>query len=170
MRSLLILSLLFITSCLSPQAISKPGLTFKDRPTTEISLAGDPVAEKLRAWIIGEYTKRCKEQNVPMPKKIVIHSSPAPVIEDEFGITAGYLLGLYKTRQHEIHIWTQCPPSAWYPAAVYFNDIPWFSWEMVKNTAMHELLHHADNMKGLPIAMQDHNAIFDKRLKDLGWI
>lgn len=109
-------------------------------------------------WVKEKLPNYCKQIDVPLPPKIELKSTQGFITHwDGFG-GFGYVAGLYHPLDDRITIWIDNPLG---------EEIPF---EALRDTILHELLHYHDDIKDLPVSPMDHDAIFNKRMRDLGWI
>lgn len=110
-------------------------------------------------------------------------NSEFPKIRDQLGLTTSprviFYTGLGETRQQgdffynvlgkytyadkTIHIFWRFP----YRSTLLETSLPL---AQLKYTFYHEVLHWYDHITGAPQAPIDHNEMFDKRLRALGWV
>lgn len=113
-----------------------------------------PFIEKMNK----ELEEKCHVQGIPFPK-IEVEFNPTPMLYDQVaGVTVGYILGMYTYENKTISIYL------WGPNGCYFSEAE------LRHTILHEVLHWMDDYRGQPKSPIDHNALFDQRLKELGWI
>ena len=155
LRLLLVVSLFF--GCATQP---KKHNTLPKAQSTNVTLVVTSNLTELQKWVI-LMSKKCAEHlKVAQPPSIQLHYTPSPSYED-----GSYILGYFIPKTNEIVIWLR-HPQGW--------D---YNLDQVKRTFFHEFLHWFDfstgdkfwKDQGLEKCPKDHNSIFEKRLKDLGW-
>ena len=129
------------------------------KPTRVSVIVPDKLAE-IAQWISLMSTKCAAQLGIDEPPTVKLFYTPSPSFEG-----GGYLLGVFYSISQEIHIWRRHPFGADYP-------VP-----QIKQTFYHEFLHWYDAVtdqkfwkdRGLEKCPEDHNAIFDERIKNLNW-
>lgn len=109
--------------------------------------------EGLISYINKRAIECCAQLGIPLPDKVIIYLWRGQLTEFPDGSKA-WIEGFYSNKR--ITLYTRdglCRP---------------FSFKEVIHNFYHELLHHDDFIKG-KIAPQEHNDLFDKRIKELGW-
>lgn len=128
----------------------------QDTPITVVAPPWLPIfLEKMNKEIF----EKAKQHGFPVPK-IEFELNPTLILVDPItGVIQGYILGFYTYETKIITIF------GWGP-----DYGAWFSEEELRYTILHEILHHWDDWAGKPKCGPIHNAEFDKRLKELGWV
>lgn len=158
MRYGVILSLILLMTCSSvePKATSVQQLpTPTTQPVIEskVRMSVPFTAIELKEWIDKRLPECCAQLGIPLPEAIVFEFGPPKTTIDEQGFR-GYLLGDYLNKTIRIFLRN---------GYLQLNDMA-----TLKNTFYHELLHWWDANTGKPFP-EDHNEIFNKRIKELGW-
>jgi len=152
---LLIATLLF--GCASAPQSTSPAP--EKKPTKVSVIIPDKLAE-IAKWVSLMSTKCAAQLGIDEPPTVKLFYTPSPSFEG-----GGYLLGVFYSVSQEIHIWLRHPFGADYP-------LP-----QVKQTFYHEFLHWYDAItdqkfwknRGSEKCPEDHNVIFDERIKNLNW-
>lgn len=169
--SIIFCSLILITSCVSHGSIDrKPNTPTKtstkthqpsEKPLT-VEIKSSDLSEEVAIWVATEFPKRCKELGIPLPLKVTIFDVESPTVYTTEGVFIGWINGVYYYNTEVIQIWIRFPAESVYVSQKKL-------WKEIKHTLYHELLHHYDNQKGIKCP-DDHNDLFTKRIKALGWL
>ncbi len=130
-----------------------------DRPKISIDLSFE-IAELIK-WMNSEFPKVQKQLGVDGAPKIIFYTGLGETIQesDQFY----NILGLYTYADKTIHIFWRFA----YKNTLLEKSLPLAE---LKYTFYHEILHWYDHITGAPQAPRDHNEMFDKRMRALGWI
>lgn len=153
---LVCLTLLVTCSTVEPTVASVqqlPAPTTQPTIESKVRMSVPITAIELKEWIDKRLPECCAQLGIPLPEAIVFEFGPPKTTIDEQGFR-GYLLGDYLNKTIRIFLRN---------GYLQLNDM-----KSLKNTFYHELLHWWDANTGKTYP-EDHNAIFDKRIKDLGW-
>lgn len=131
---------------------------------TKVTVTIPPGLAAFTKWAGPEVDEICKELGVPSPKELIIKYELAPLFGDEVN-GFFYIKGRYYPEYRTLVVWVRHPKGF---------DLGISSMAL---TLYHEILHHYDTMtdnkywkdNGLEHCPDDHNAIFDKRIKERKW-
>jgi hypothetical protein len=157
MKKLLLLALATLAlGCTTPmvQTVPEP-----DRPKISIDLSFE-IAELVK-WMNSEFPKIQKQLGVTGAPKIIFYTGLGETLQDNEQFYN--ILGLYTYANKTIHIFWRFA----YKNTLLEKSLPLAE---LKYTFYHEILHWYDHITGAPQAPRDHNEMFDKRMKALGWI
>ena len=153
--------LLFVTmtlalGCTTPmvQPLPEP-----DKPKISIDLSFE-IAEFVK-WMNSEFPKIQNQLGITGAPRVIFYTGLGETREQDdlfFNI-----LGKYTFSNKTIHIFWRF---------AYRNSLLEMSLPLaeLKYTFYHEVLHWYDHITGQPQAPLDHNEMFDKRMRALGWI
>lgn len=128
---------------------------------TTILLVAPKSIEDFVAWLGTTVPQISKQLGVDPVKSVRVYVDTTPIVVYDDKPFAIY--GYYDREKKEIKIWTRLLLD---PITNYYTDI---SLEVLKGVFYHEYLHYYDHVTGAPAAPTDHNALFDERIKQLGW-
>ena len=157
MRKLLLSVLLALTvGCASPSAKEAP-----IKPPTQVTIQISEEISDFIKWMNAEFPKIQKQLKITSSPKVVFYTGLGETRESENRFYN--ILGLYTYSNKTIHIFWRFT----YRNTLLEISLPL---EQLKYTFYHEVLHWYDHITGAPSAPIDHNEIFDKRLRALGWV
>ena len=153
---LLVLTTLVLGCTTTPMVNTTPEPT-KPKITLDLSYE---ITELIK-WMNSEFPKIQKQLGVATSPKIIFYTGLGETIQeyDQFY----NILGLYTYADKTIHIFWRFA----YKNTLLEKSLPLYE---LKYTFYHEILHWYDDITGAPRAPRDHNEIFDKRMRALGWI
>ena len=157
MKKLLLLAVATLAlGCTTPmvQTVPEP-----DRPKISIDLSFE-IAELVK-WMNSEFPKIQKQLGVTGAPKIIFYTGLGETLQDNEQFYN--ILGLYTYANKTIHIFWRFA----YKNTLLEKSLPLAE---LKYTFYHEILHWYDHITGAPQAPRDHNEMFDKRMRALGWI
>lgn len=129
--------------------------------TTNVGFVAPEIAEQFSQWVSKRIPELCKQLNIRPPKSVRIYVDTTPIKVVDGSVY--YLLGLYDRGGEEIRIWTRY----WFNMGTMTSFE--FSIQDLKNDFYHEFLHHYDHVMGNDDCPEDHNKLFEDRIKELGW-
>jgi hypothetical protein len=142
--------------CTHPMVKSHPE---QDKPEVQIDLA--PEIKMFLGWANTEFPKIQKQLGVTGAPRIVFYTSLGQSIEKNGNFYS--ILGKYSYMDKTIHMyWRFYYRNSFFQTTQGLSDL--------KYTFYHEILHWYDHITGKPRAPADHNELFDKRMRALGWI
>jgi len=142
--------------CAHPMINSHPELT---KPEIKVDLS--PEIEAFLTWANAEFPKIQKQLGVTGAPRIVFYTSLGPTVERNGDYYT--ILGKYTYADKTIHMyWRFRYRSSFFQTTQMLDEL--------KYTFYHEVLHWYDHITGKPQAPRDHNGLFDKRMRELGWV
>lgn len=125
------------------------------RPSVDVFIS--PLAGQFRQWAENRSLELSIELGIPEPAAIsIIYAIPEVTGVSESGKEVTYIGGRYYLDSFTIAVWVLDP----------FGREE--TLEELKHLFYHEYLHHYDLIHGLSCP-EDHNAIFDERIRSYGW-
>ena len=153
---LLVLTTLVLGCTTTPMVTPTPE---PDKPKISLDLSFE-IAELLK-WMNAEFPKIQKQLGVESAPRIVFYTGIGDtVVRDDLFYN---ILGRYTFANKTIHIYWRFA----YKNTILEKSLPLYE---LKYTFYHEILHWYDHITGAPQAPIDHNEMFDKRMRALGWI
>jgi hypothetical protein len=158
MKKLLLLVLTtLVLGCTSTPMVNPIPEPEKPKITLDLSFE---IAELIK-WMNSEFPKIQKQLGVAGAPKIIFYTGLGETVYDADQFYN--ILGLYSYADKTIHIFWRFS----YKNTLLEKSLPL---EELKYTFYHEILHWYDHITGAPQAPRDHNEMFDKRMRALGWI
>jgi hypothetical protein len=149
-----------ILGCTSPKVDILPTpLPQLDPPKITISLSQE--ISQFISWMNEEFPKIKKQLNIEGSPRFIFYTGLGP--SKQVGEKFFNVLGMYTYIDKTIHIFWRFS----YNGTMLQVSLPL---EELKYTFYHEILHWYDDIMGFPSAPKDHNEIFDKRIRALGWL
>lgn len=162
MRFLPIIFLFFLLSLTGssiPATFSHAQLSISTQ-NSSIARFGVPyIFKDLPNELAEELKHKCKLLAIRLPKGgITIHLT-RPLSKSDMTGFMSYVEGMYEPGVERISIW------------VYDGYLKPKTYSKILHILYHELLHHYDKVTDSKVEYPDnHNKVFDERLKKLGWI
>ena len=153
---ILVLLATLALGCVSPMVKTLPEL---EKPKIEINLSIE--ISQFIQWANTEFPKIQKQLGLKGAPRVVFYTSLGTSLEKDGNFYS--ILGQYSHDDKTIHIFWRF----YYKNTGLQNTLPL---QELKYIFYHEVLHWFDHISGKPQAPADHNELFDKRMRALGWI
>jgi hypothetical protein len=149
-----------VLGCASPKVEPLPDTVPQLEPP-QITITLSHEISQFISWMNQEFPRVKEQLNIEGSPRFVFYTGLGH--SRQIGEKFFNILGMYTHADKTIHIFWRFS----YNGTTLQVSLPL---EELKYTFYHEILHWYDDIMGFPPAPEDHNEIFDKRIKALGWM